>query len=52
MPTINQFITGLFGMNVAGLPGLENENAFLWLAFFMTALGGGILLLFRFNRWF
>jgi zinc transporter len=45
------FLTGVFGMNVAGLPGLENPNAFLWLALTMTGLGAGIMLLFRLKKW-
>lgn len=45
------FLTGVFGMNVAGLPGLENPNAFLWLAVMMLVLGAGIMLLFRLKKW-
>jgi zinc transporter len=45
------FLTGVFGMNVAGLPGLENPNAFLWLALTMLVLGAGIMLLFRLKKW-
>ena len=46
------FVTGLMGMNVAGLPGTVNESAFLILVLLMLAIGGGILLLFRFRNWF
>ncbi|HET6566111.1 MAG TPA: CorA family divalent cation transporter [Xanthomonadales bacterium] len=45
------FLTGLFGMNVAGLPGLENPAAFNWLMVMMMMIGGGILLLFRWKKW-
>ncbi len=45
------FLTGLFGMNVAGLPGLENPSAFLWLVIMMAGLGAGIMLLFRWKKW-
>jgi zinc transporter len=45
------FLTGLFGMNVAGLPGLENPQSFNILAGAMVALGIGILLLFRWKKW-
>ncbi|MDZ4731523.1 MAG: zinc transporter ZntB [Xanthomonadales bacterium] len=45
------FLTGVFGMNVAGLPGLENPMAFMWLVIMMTGLGGGIMLLFRWKKW-
>lgn len=45
------FLTGVFGMNVAGLPGLESPTAFNWLLLSMITLGGGILLLFRWKKW-
>lgn len=45
------FMTGLFGMNVAGLPGLENPQAFLWVALMMGGIGACILLLFRWKKW-
>jgi zinc transporter len=45
------FLTGLMGMNVAGLPGTENSLAFLWLVLMMAGLGGGILMLFRLKKW-
>ncbi len=45
------FLTGLFGMNVAGLPGLENPMAFMWVVAMMTGIGAGIMLLFRWKKW-
>ena len=45
------FLTGVFGMNVAGLPGLENPASFWILAASMLAIGLGILLLFRWKKW-
>lgn len=46
------FLTGLFGVNVGGLPGLEDSRAFLWLC---GAMGGlvlvQVLVLWRL-RWF
>ena len=45
------FLTGVFGMNVAGLPGLENPASFWILAAAMLAIGAGILLLFRWKKW-
>ena len=33
------FLTGVFGMNVAGLPGLENPGAFNYLTIGMAAIG-------------
>jgi zinc transporter len=46
------FLTGLMGMNVAGLPGLENEWAFWILVLLMLSISGAILWLFRLKRWF
>lgn len=46
------FLTGLFGMNVAGLPGVENEQAFNIVVAIMTALGLGILWVFWKKKWF
>jgi len=45
------FLTGLFGMNVAGLPGLEHPMAFDWVVLMMACIGAGILLLFRWKKW-
>jgi zinc transporter len=45
------FLTGLMGMNVAGLPGTENPTAFLILSAIMVAVALGILLVFRIKRW-
>lgn len=46
------FVTGLFGMNVAGLPGLEHPGAFLMVVVGMAFLTLATLLLFRKWRWF
>ena len=46
------FLTGLMGMNVGGLPGLENPHAFNLLLGVMTAIGIGILLIFWKKNWF
>lgn len=46
------FVTGLFGMNVAGLPGLEAPAAFALVAGLMAAIAGGILLYFKLKKWF
>ncbi len=45
------FVTGLFGMNVAGLPGVEDPTAFILVAGSMGAIVVGILLYFKFKRW-
>lgn len=46
------FLTGLMGMNVAGLPGLENEWAFAILVVIMLILTGLILWIFKIKKWF
>jgi len=45
------FITGLFGMNVAGLPGLEEPMAFSIVAFGMGVIVTGIIVYFRTRKW-
>jgi zinc transporter len=45
------FLTGLMGMNVAGLPGTENEASFNIIVIIMLALAVGILFLFRIKKW-
>ena len=46
------FLTGLMGMNVAGLPGMENNWAFWMLVAVMLFIAVVILLLFRIKKWF
>jgi len=45
------FLTGLMGMNVAGLPGTQDPWAFIILVGIMVSIGSGILLLFRWKKW-
>jgi zinc transporter len=45
------FLTGLFGMNVAGLPGLEDPSAFLVVTGIMLGLAVIALIVFRLKRW-
>ena len=45
------FVTGLFGMNVAGLPGVEEPAAFMLVAGSMTAIVAGTLAYFKARRW-
>jgi len=45
------FVTGLFGMNVAGLPGIEEPGAFSMVVIAMVALTVGVMGYFRANRW-
>jgi zinc transporter len=46
------FISGMFGMNTAGLPGLEDESAFWIVAAAMGAVSIGIVIWMRAKRWF
>ena len=45
------FVTGLLGMNVAGLPGLENPAAFLLSLVFMGVLVVGFAAVFKWKGW-
>lgn len=45
------FITGLLGMNVGGLPGLENSAGFAWSIVVMIVAGSALLLFFRWKKW-
>jgi zinc transporter len=45
------FITGLLGINVGGIPGGENPLAFAIVCVSLSALGGGLVLLFRRLHW-
>ena len=45
------FLTGVFGMNVAGLPGLENPQAFMYLGTSMLGLALVLLLLMIWKKW-
>ena len=46
------FLTGLFGVNVAGIPGVDHPWAFALLSGVSVALGLALVLLFRWLRWF
>jgi zinc transporter len=45
-------ITGVFGMNVAGLPGLQGESAFFWAMFLVLGSGVITLCLLRWRKLF
>ncbi len=45
------FVTGLLGMNVGGLPGLESPRGFAISVVVMVAAAAGLLLFFRYKRW-
>jgi zinc transporter len=46
------FITGLLGMNVGGLPGLESPSGFKVSVITMLLAAVALLLFFRWKRWF
>ena len=43
------FLTGLFGINVGGMPGVDNPNAFYWFCGVLTGIGVFASVMFR--RW-
>jgi zinc transporter len=45
-------VTGLFGMNVAGLPGLEDARAFWWILLGMGGFTAVVMIWFKRKRWF
>jgi len=46
------FLTGLFGMNVGGLPGTETSQGFLFVCIGMIGLGIGVGYLMHKRKWF
>lgn len=45
------FVTGLLGMNVGGLPGIDSPFGFLASLVVMIASGAGLLAFFRWKKW-
>jgi len=45
------FVTGLLGMNVGGLPGIDSPRGFLIALIVMVATSALILIYFRFRKW-
>lgn len=45
------FLTGLLGINVGGMPGVDDASAFWWVVGTCVALGAALLIAFRVNRW-
>lgn len=45
------FITGLLGMNVGGLPGVDDSRGFIFSVVAMGVAGAALLVLFRVKRW-
>ncbi|GLQ32588.1 zinc transporter ZntB [Litoribrevibacter albus] len=46
------FLTGLLGINVGGMPGADNSDAFWIVAGLMTLIAALQVVFLRFNRWF
>ncbi|MFZ3582547.1 CorA family divalent cation transporter [Loktanella sp. DJP18] len=46
------FLTGLFGVNVGGMPGVDHPYAFFWLTVGMAAIGVLSAAIMRWLRWF
>ena len=46
------FLTGLFGVNVGGMPGVDSELGFLILCLAMAVVGGLGYLILRWIKWF
>lgn len=45
------FVTGLLGMNVGGLPGLDSPKGFLVALIVMVLTSGAMLVYFRYRKW-
>ena len=45
------FVTGLLGMNVGGLPGIDNNYGFLASVIVMIVSGVGLMAFFRWKKW-
>ena len=45
------FVTGLLGMNVGGLPGVEDDAGFAWSMLVMLLSGVSLLAFFRWKNW-
>lgn len=46
------FVTGLLGINVGGIPGVEDPHAFARVSIFLVATAVAVLAVFRWRRWF
>ncbi len=45
------FLTGLFGINIGGMPGTDSPYAFWAFSGFLTLVTGGLLILFKRMKW-
>jgi len=46
-----RFLAGVFSINVAGLPGIEDSLAFIYVSVEMLIAGIAIMLFLRWKRW-
>ena len=46
------FLSGVFGMNTAGLPGLDDPMAFWWVSGAMVLMGLAVTVWLRLKKWF
>ena len=46
------FFSGLLGMNIGGMPGIESSSAFWLVTGFCIVVAVGLLILFKKNKWF
>ena len=45
------FLTGLLGINVGGIPGAENKQAFVWVCYILGGIGIVLYFIFRKRKW-
>jgi zinc transporter len=46
------FVAGLFGINVGGIPGSENPNAFLYFCLYMLGIGAVQAVILKWLKWY
>lgn len=46
------FLTGVFGMNFIYMPGLSNQQAFIYFCIACLIISGGMISFFKINKWF
>lgn len=46
------FLTGLFGINIGGMPGVDNNNTFMLFAYLLSGIVFFQVVLFKLFKWF